>query len=91
MEVPGRRGPGPGRQGSRGLTIDPDATRVAVYGPGKDGSVFCRTGQTALSSLIVDVLAVRARGGAHPDVASGADLDIGLSRTLLEGHGSHVP
>jgi len=27
------------------LTIDPDATRVAVYGPGKQGSAFSRTGQ----------------------------------------------
>jgi hypothetical protein len=33
------------------LTIDPDATRVAVYGPGKEGSAFSRTGQTALSPL----------------------------------------
>jgi len=55
------------------LTIDPDATRVAVYGPGKQGSAFSRTGQTALSPLIGvvgesgDVLAVRARGGAAND------------------------
>lgn len=55
------------------LTIDPDATRVAVYGPGKEGSAFCRTGQTALSPLVGvcgetgDVLAVRARGGAAND------------------------
>jgi len=55
------------------LTIDPDATRVAVYGPGKQGSRFCRTGQTALSPLIGvcgetgDVLAVRARGGSAND------------------------
>ena len=55
------------------LTIDPDATRVAVYGPGKEGSAFSRTGQTALSPLIGvcgetgDVLAVRARGGAAND------------------------
>jgi hypothetical protein len=34
------------------LTIDPDATRVAVYGPGKEGSAFSRTGQTALSPLV---------------------------------------
>jgi hypothetical protein len=52
------------------LTIDPDATRVAVYGPGKEGSAFARTGQTALSPLVGvlgetgDVLALRARGGA---------------------------
>ena len=55
------------------LTIDPDATRVAVYGPGKEGSAFSRTGQTALSPLggvcgeTGDVLALRARGGAAND------------------------
>ena len=55
------------------LTIDPDATRVAVYGPGKQGSAFARTGQTALSPLVGvvgetgDVLALRARGGAAND------------------------
>ncbi len=55
------------------LTVDPDATRVAVYGPGKEGSAFSRTGQTALSPLVGvvgetgDVLALRARGGAAND------------------------
>ena len=55
------------------LTIDPDATRVAVYGQGKEGSAFARTGQTALSPLVGvvgesgDVLALRARGGAAND------------------------
>jgi hypothetical protein len=55
------------------LTIDPDATRVATYGPGKEGSAFCRSGQTALSPLVGvcgetgDVLALRARGGAAND------------------------
>lgn len=34
------------------LTIDPDATRVTVYGPGKEGSTFVRTGQTSLSPLV---------------------------------------
>jgi hypothetical protein len=59
-------------EGNR-LTIDPDATRVAVYGPGKQGSAFSRTGQTALSPLVGvcgetgDVLALRARGGAAND------------------------
>ncbi len=59
-------------QGNR-ITIDPDATRVAVYGPGKEGSAFSRTGQTALSPLVGvvgetgDVLALRARGGAAND------------------------
>lgn len=55
------------------ITVDPDATRVAVYGPGKEGSAFSRTGQTALSPLVGvvgetgDVLALRARGGAAND------------------------
>ncbi len=55
------------------LTIDPDATRVAVYGPGKEGSAFSRTGQTALSPLVGvlgetgDVLALRARRGSAND------------------------
>ena len=55
------------------ITIDPDATRVATYGAGKQGSAFDRSGQTALSPLIGicgetgDVLAVRARGGAAND------------------------
>jgi hypothetical protein len=55
------------------ITIDPDATRVATYGAGKQGSAFDRTGQTGLSPLVGicaetgDVLAVRARGGAAND------------------------
>ncbi len=55
------------------LTIDPDATKVAVYGRGKEGSAFSRTGQTALSPLVGivgetgDVLALRARGGSAND------------------------
>ena len=59
--------------GHHRLTIDPDATRVAVYGAGKQGSAFSRTGQTALSPLVGavgetgDVLALRARGGAAND------------------------
>ena len=68
-------------EGTR-LTIDPDATRVATYGPGKQGSAFARTGQTALSPLVGvcgetgDVLAIRARGGAANDGrAMGSFLD----------------
>jgi hypothetical protein len=64
------------------LTIDPDATRVAVYGAGKEGSAFSRTGQTALSPLVGvvgetgDVLALRARGGAANDSrAMGSFID----------------
>ncbi len=55
------------------VTIDPDATLVDTYGPGKEGSTFTHRGETGLSPLIGvcgetgDVLAVRARGGnAHP-------------------------
>lgn len=55
------------------VTIDPDATLVDTYGPGKEGSTFTYRGETGLSPMIGvcgetgDVLAVRARGGnAHP-------------------------
>ncbi|HEY6794505.1 MAG TPA: transposase [Kineosporiaceae bacterium] len=64
------------------LTIDPDATRVPVYGPGKEGSAFSRTGQTALSPLVGvlgetgDVLALRARrGSANDGRAMGSFID----------------
>jgi hypothetical protein len=64
------------------LTIDPDATRVATYGAGKEGSAFSRTGQTGLSPLVGvcgetgDVLALRARGGAaHDGRAMGSFID----------------
>lgn len=58
---------GAGPAGST-ITIDPDATRVATYGAGKQGSAFDRHGQVGLSPLVGvcgetgDVLAVRARG-----------------------------
>lgn len=51
------------------LTIDPDATLVATYGPGKEGSTFSYTHEVGLSPLVGicgetgDVLALRARGG----------------------------
>ena len=68
---------GAGPQGGL-VTIDPDATLVATYGPGKHGSTFTYRGETGLSPLIGvcgetgDVLAVRARGGnAHPGRAIG--------------------
>jgi hypothetical protein len=55
------------------VTIDPDATLVDTYGPGKEGSTFTYRGEVGLSPLIGvcgetgDVLALRARGGnAHP-------------------------
>jgi hypothetical protein len=63
---------GAGPAGER-ITIDPDATLVGTYGPGKEGSTFTYRGETGLSPLIGvcgetgDVLAIRARGGnAHP-------------------------
>jgi hypothetical protein len=55
------------------VTVDPDATLVDTYGPGKEGSTFTYRGEVGLSPLIGvcgetgDVLALRARGGnAHP-------------------------
>lgn len=55
------------------ITIDPDATLVSTYGPGKQGSTFTYKGEVGMSPLVGvcgetgDVLAVRARGGnAHP-------------------------
>ena len=64
------------------LTIDPDATRVAVYGPGKEGNRFDRHGQTSLSPLVGvcgetgDVLALRAReGSANDGRAMGSFID----------------
>ena len=68
---------GAGPQGGL-VTIDPDATLVDTYGPGKHGSTFTYRGETGLSPLLGvcgetgDVLAVRARGGnAHPGRALG--------------------
>jgi DDE family transposase len=59
------------------VTIDPDATLVDTYGPGKQGSTFTYRGEVGLSPLIGvcgetgDVLALRARGGnAHPGRAN---------------------
>lgn len=51
------------------VTLDPDATSVATYGLGKQGSTFSYKGQTALSPMVGvvgetgDVVAVRARAG----------------------------
>jgi len=50
------------------VTIDPDATLVDTYGPGKEGSKFTYRGEVGLSPLIGscgetgDVLALRPRG-----------------------------
>lgn len=65
------------------LTIDADATLVATYGPGKEGSTFTyRREGVALSPLVGicgetgDVLALRARGGnANAGRALGSFLD----------------
>ncbi len=57
-------GPAPGL-----LTIDPDATYLSTYGPGKEGSRFSYKGEVQMSPLVGvcgetgDVLAIRARGG----------------------------
>ncbi len=57
-------GPAPGL-----LTIDPDATYVSTYGPGKEGSSFSYKGEVQMSPLVGvcgetgDVLTIRARGG----------------------------
>lgn len=55
------------------LTVDPDATLVASYGPGKEGSAFSYRREVGLSPMLGvcgetgDVLGLRARGGnAHP-------------------------
>ncbi|HZA78992.1 MAG TPA: IS1380 family transposase [Acidimicrobiales bacterium] len=63
---------GAGPQGGL-VTLDPDATCVATYGLGKEGSTFSYKGQTGLSPMVGvvgetgDVVAVRARAGnAHP-------------------------
>ena len=59
------------------VTIDPDATLVDTFGPGKEGSKFTYRGEVGLSPLVGvcgetgDVLAIRARSGnAHPGRAN---------------------
>lgn len=62
------------------VTVDPDATLVATYGPTKQASTFTyRRGLVGMSPLVGvcgetgDVLAVRARAGnAHPGRAMGS-------------------
>jgi Transposase DDE domain group 1 len=63
---------GAGPQRDR-ITIDPDATLVDTYGPGKEGSTFTYRGGVGMSPMVGvcgetgDVLGVRARGGnANP-------------------------
>jgi hypothetical protein len=64
------------------LTIDPDATLVETYGPGKEGSRFSYTHEVGLSPMVGvvgetgDVLALRARGGnANPGRGIGSFVD----------------
>lgn len=64
------------------LTIDPDATWVPTYGPGKEGSTFSYAHEVSLSPMVGvcgesgDVLALRARGGnANPGRGLGRFID----------------
>lgn len=64
------------------LTIDPDATWVATYGPGKEGSAFSYKHEVGMSPMLGvcgetgDVLALRARGGdANAGRALGSFVD----------------
>ncbi len=64
------------------LTIDPDATWVSTYGPGKEGSAFSYKHEVGMSPMVGvcgetgDVLALRARGGdANPGRAMGSFID----------------
>lgn len=70
-------GPAPGL-----LTIDPDATWVATFGPGKEGSAFSYKHEVGMSPMVGvcgetgDVLALRARGGnANAGRAMGSFVD----------------
>lgn len=64
------------------LTIDPDATWISTYGPGKEGSAFSYKHEVGMSPMLGvcgetgDVLALRARGGnANPGRALGSFVD----------------
>lgn len=64
------------------LTIDPDATWVPTYGPGKEGSRFSYKHEVGMSPMVGvcgetgDVLALRARAGnAAPGRALGSFID----------------
>jgi hypothetical protein len=78
------------------LTIDPDATLVPTYGPGKEGSTFSYTHEVGLSPMLGmcgengDVLAVRARGGnANPGRALGSFVDECVSAIPKECRGRY--
>jgi hypothetical protein len=64
------------------LTIDPDATWICTYGPGKEGSAFSYKHEVGMSPMLGvcgetgDVLALRARGGnANAGRALGSFID----------------
>jgi hypothetical protein len=64
------------------LTIDPDATWIPTYGPGKEGSAFSYKHEVGMSPMVGvcgetgDVLALRARGGnANAGRALGSFID----------------
>jgi DDE family transposase len=64
------------------LTIDPDATWIATYGPAKEGSAFSYKHEVGMSPMLGlcgesgDVLALRARGGnANAGRAMGSFVD----------------
>ncbi|MGH9117832.1 MAG: IS1380 family transposase [Acidimicrobiales bacterium] len=64
------------------LTVDPDATWVSTYGPGKEGSAFSYKHEVGMSPMVGvcgetgDVLALRARAGnAQAGRALGSFID----------------
>jgi len=64
------------------LTVDPDATFVATYGAGKEGSTFSYAHEVGMSPMLGvcgetgEVLALRARGGnANPGRTLGSFVD----------------
>ena len=76
------------------LTIDPDATLVPTYGPGKEGSTFSYTHEVGLSPMVGvcgetgDVLALRARGGnANPGRGLGSFVDACVGAIPAEVRG----
>jgi hypothetical protein len=78
------------------LTIDPDATWVATYGPGKEGSTFSYAHEVSLSPMVGvcgetgDVLALRARGGnANPGRGLGSFIDECVSAIPAQVRGDY--
>lgn len=78
------------------LTIDPDATWVATYGPGKEGSCFSYKHEVGMSPMLGvcgetgDVLALRARGGdANAGRAMGSFVDECVAAVPKGCRGDH--